>query len=109
LQRISQHHQNNPTSGVQPENLAYIIYTSGSTGKPKGGQIPHRAQVNFLTAMKQKPCFTAQDILLAVTTISFNIAGLELYLSLLVGGKIILSHDIVSGVVKIVNEKPIHN
>jgi amino acid adenylation domain-containing protein len=94
---ISQHPSQNLMSGVQPENLAYIIYTSGSTGKPKGVQIPHRALVNFLTAMKQKPGLTAQDILLAVTTISFDIAGLELYLPLLVGAKIILaSHEVAA-------------
>jgi len=95
--RISQHRQSNPTSSVQPENLAYIIYTSGSTGKPKGVQIPHRALVNFLTSMRQTPGLTNKDTLLAVTTISFDIAGLELYLPLMVGAKIVLaSHDVTA-------------
>jgi amino acid adenylation domain-containing protein len=74
-----------------PENLAYMIYTSGSTGKPKGVQIPHRAVVNFLTSMLREPGFTATDKLLAVTTLSFDIAGLELYLPLLVGGTVVLA------------------
>lgn len=95
--RISQYRQSNPTSGVQQESVAYVIYTSGSTGKPKGVQIPHRALVNLLTSMRRTPGLTEKDILLAVTTISFDIAGLELYLPLLVGARVVLaSHDVVS-------------
>ncbi|NET03815.1 MAG: amino acid adenylation domain-containing protein [Symploca sp. SIO2B6] len=89
--RISQQSRSNPTSDVQPENLAYTIYTSGSTGKPKGVQLPHLGVVNFLTSMAQQPGLTAKDTLLAVTTISFDIAGLELYLPLSVGAKVVLA------------------
>ncbi len=74
-----------------PENLAYVIYTSGSTGKPKGVQISHRALVNFLASMQQTPGIAANDVLLAVTTISFDIAGLELYLPLTVGARVVLA------------------
>ena len=70
--------------------LAYVIYTSGSTGKPKGVQIEHRALVNFLYAMQQEPGLEAGDRLLAVTTLSFDIAGLELFLPLIVGACVIL-------------------
>jgi len=80
-----------PELRAGPENLAYMIYTSGSTGKPKGVQIPHRAVVNFLMSMLHEPGFTAEDRLLAVTTLSFDIAGLELYLPLIVGGRVILA------------------
>jgi amino acid adenylation domain-containing protein len=73
---------------VGPQNLVYLIYTSGSTGKPKGVEIPHRALVNFLESMRQKPGLTDRDILLSVTTLSFDIAGLELYLPLIVGGRV---------------------
>ncbi|HEX6289042.1 MAG TPA: amino acid adenylation domain-containing protein [Herpetosiphonaceae bacterium] len=73
-----------------PDNLAYVIYTSGSTGKPKGVQIPHRAVVNFLHAMRQRPGLTEQDTLLSVTTISFDIAGLEIFLPLTVGARTVL-------------------
>jgi len=72
-------------------NLAYILYTSGSTGKPKGVQIPHRAVVNFLTAMRKQTGMTDADTLLAVTTLSFDIAVLELFLPLTVGASIVLS------------------
>jgi len=75
---------------IDPENLAYAIYTSGSTGKPKGVAIPHRALANFLNSMRQAPGISAQDKLLAVTTISFDIAGLELYLPLTVGASVVL-------------------
>ncbi|HEC84909.1 MAG TPA: amino acid adenylation domain-containing protein, partial [Thioploca sp.] len=87
----------NPVSGAQPDNLAYVIYTSGSTGKPKGVVISHHSVVNFLSAMQDSPGLTEQDILLAVTTISFDIAVLELYLPLLVGAKVVLvSREIAS-------------
>ncbi len=80
----------NPVRLSGPEHLAYMIYTSGSTGKPKGVQISQGALVNFLMAMTEKPGLTESDILLGVTTISFDIAGLELYLPLLVGAKLAL-------------------
>jgi amino acid adenylation domain-containing protein len=80
-----------PTSGVKSDNLAYVIYTSGSTGEPKGVEIPHRAVVNLLTSMAQRPGLSADDVLLAVTTISFDIAALELFLPLTVGGRVVLA------------------
>jgi amino acid adenylation domain-containing protein/non-ribosomal peptide synthase protein (TIGR01720 family) len=79
-----------PESGAGPRDLAYIIYTSGSTGKPKGVQIPHGAVVNFLASMSRRPGMTSADTLLAVTTLSFDIAGLELYLPLVVGARVVL-------------------
>jgi amino acid adenylation domain-containing protein/non-ribosomal peptide synthase protein (TIGR01720 family) len=80
-----------PASGAAPENPAYVIYTSGSTGKPKGVQIPHSAVVNFLNSMRKKPGLTSADTLLAVTTLSFDIAGLELYLPLVTGARLLLA------------------
>ena len=90
-QEIALHSNENPSSTVSPNNLAYVIYTSGSTGKPKGVQICHQSVVNFLTFMRLTPGLTQQDIFLAVTTISFDIAALELYLPLIVGAKIVLA------------------
>jgi amino acid adenylation domain-containing protein len=80
----------NPVSGVTAEQLAYVIYTSGSTGTPKGVQIPHCAVVNFLESMRHQPGLTANDRLLAVTTLSFDIAGLELFLPLSVGARVVV-------------------
>ena len=80
-----------PDSTVQPRNLAYVLYTSGSSGTPKGVAVPHSAIVNFLASMRFEPGFAPADTLLAVTTISFDIAGLELYLPLVTGGRVVLA------------------
>jgi amino acid adenylation domain-containing protein len=77
-----------PGNVATPSDLAYVLYTSGSTGKPKGVEIPHRALVNFLWSMRQRPGICADDCLLQVTTLSFDIAGLEIYLPLLVGARV---------------------
>ncbi len=87
---IAQESAKNPVSRVTTTNLAYILYTSGSTGKPKGVQIPHRALTNFLISMRQEPGLVEQDILLSVTTLSFDIAGLELYLPLITGARVVV-------------------
>jgi amino acid adenylation domain-containing protein len=75
----------------QPSDVAYVIYTSGSTGKPKGVSIPHRAVVNFLTDMQREPGLTMDDVLVAVTTLSFDIAGLELYLPIVTGARVVIA------------------
>ena len=80
----------NPIGGSRVENLAYVIYTSGSTGKPKGVQISHRALTNFLCSMRWHPGLTDEDVLLAVTTLSFDIAALELFLPLAVGSRLVM-------------------
>jgi len=85
-----------PPSGALAENLAYVIYTSGSTGRPKGVQIPHRAVVNLLESMRRIPGLTGDDRLLSVTSLSFDIAGLELYLPLMVGATVILAESAFS-------------
>ncbi|MBD2625734.1 non-ribosomal peptide synthetase [Trichormus variabilis] len=87
---IATHQQNSVNSNIHPNNLSYTIYTSGSTGKPKGVQIAHRNVVNFLTAMQEKLQLTNIDKLLSVTTLSFDIAVLEIFLPLTTGAKLIL-------------------
>jgi amino acid adenylation domain-containing protein/non-ribosomal peptide synthase protein (TIGR01720 family) len=77
--------------GATPANLAYVIYTSGSTGKPKGVGITHAAVVNFLESMRKRPGLASEDTLLAVTTLCFDIAGLELYLPLVCGARLLLA------------------
>jgi len=72
-------------------DLAYVIYTSGSTGRPKGVQIAHRALVNFLTSMQSTLEITSADTLLAVTTVSFDIAALELFLPLIAGARVVIA------------------
>jgi amino acid adenylation domain-containing protein len=80
-----------PAVPSDTDQLAYVIYTSGSTGRPKGVEIAHRALVNFLTAMRHRPGLAAEDVLVAVTTLSFDIAGLELYLPLTSGARVVIA------------------
>ena len=83
----------------EPDDLAYVIYTSGSTGKPKGVEITQLSLVNLLLAMISRPGLAQNDVLLAVTTVSFDIAALELFLPLLVGARIMLAteEDVTDG------------
>jgi len=78
---------------VNSEDLAYVIYTSGSTGKPKGVMVHHGAVTNFLNSMSDKPGITENDMMLAVTTLSFDIAVLELYLPLIVGARVFIANN----------------
>ncbi len=71
-----------------PGSLAYVIYTSGSTGRPKGVELPHRALVNFLSAMAERTGLGPRDVVPALTTLTFDIAGLEIYLPLAVGARV---------------------
>jgi amino acid adenylation domain-containing protein len=86
--RIAQEADHNLGPIATPKDLAYILYTSGSTGQPKGVEIPHRALVNFVSSIRQAPGCTAHDVMLSVTTISFDIFGLELYVPLLAGARV---------------------
>lgn len=76
---------------AEPEGIAYVIYTSGSTGRPKGVKVPHRAIANFVVAMQRQPGLSTSDRLLAVTTLSFDIAVLELLLPLSVGAEVVVA------------------
>jgi amino acid adenylation domain-containing protein len=73
-----------------PDDLAYVIYTSGSTGRPKGVEVAHRGLTNFLAAMGREPGIGADDVMVSVTTLSFDIAGLEIYLPLVHGARVVL-------------------
>ncbi len=88
-----------PEVPVRPEDRAYVMYTSGSTGRPKGVEVEHRNVVSFLEAMQREPGFTAGDVLLAVTTLSFDIAGLEMWLPLSVGARVVVARraEVIDG------------
>ena len=78
-------------SSAGPEDTAYVIYTSGSTGTPKGVLVPHRAVVNLLASVQREPGLTSADTMLAITTLSFDIAVSEVLLPLTVGARIVLA------------------
>jgi enterobactin synthetase component F len=89
--------QQNPAEGAaepdlsSPDGIVYVLYTSGSTGRPKGVQVTHRNLTNFLRAMQLELQPKAADRYLSVTTLIFDIAGLELYLPVTNGARVILA------------------
>lgn len=93
--RISMTRSPNQSFEHVPDDPAYIIYTSGSTGKPKGVVVPHGAVSNFLRAMQELLGVTNHDRFLALTTLTFDIAVLELLLPLAIGAHTeIISRDV---------------
>src|SRR5580692_4599695 len=96
---IAQENTANTQIVCRPRNLAYVMYTSGSTGRPKGVPVVHRSVVNLLSSMQRTVGMTREDVLLAVTTLSFDIAGLEIYLPLISGAHLVIAsaEDVVDG------------
>ena len=80
-----------PSPQASLEDVAYVIYTSGSTGRPKGVLVPVRSVVNLLHFTREKPGMSAKDTVVAITTLSFDIAVFELWLPLAVGARILLA------------------
>ncbi len=80
---------NSPKHG--DDDVAYVIYTSGSTGQPKGVRVAHRSVVNLLASVAREPGMTASDVVLSVTTLSFDIAVSEVILPLTVGARIVIA------------------
>ncbi len=88
--RLAAQPKDNPAPAATSENLAYVIFTSGSTGRPKGVQIAHRALVNFLSSMQREPGIQPTDVLACVTTLAFDIVGIDLYMPLLSGASLVI-------------------
>lgn len=84
---------------VEPQDAAYVIFTSGTTGTPKGVEVAHRSLVNLVTTMAQEPGFDASDVLLAVTTVAFDMSAFEIYTALSAGGTLVVaqSEDLADG------------
>ena len=82
---------------LSADELAYVIFTSGSTGKPKGVEIEHRAVVNMLKSMQRCPGLGTEDRLLAITTLTFDIAVLEIFLPLVCGARVVIAPSSAQG------------
>jgi amino acid adenylation domain-containing protein len=83
--------------GARPEDPAYVLYTSGSTGVARGVLVPHRGLTNLLLSMSRAPGISSGDVLVAVTTSSFDIATLDVFLPLIHGARVVVaSRDTVS-------------
>jgi len=82
-----------PKITIKPDSLAYVIFTSGSTGRPKGVMISHKALLNFTLSIQKKPGISVNDHVLAVTTIAFDIAVLEIWVPLISGATIHIASE----------------
>jgi amino acid adenylation domain-containing protein/natural product biosynthesis luciferase-like monooxygenase protein len=87
----SQQPVHNPRAPVTAHDLAYVMYTSGSTGEPKGVMVNHRSVVNLLWSIRRMIDMHPGDRLLALTTLTFDIAALELYGPLVCGAEVVLA------------------
>ncbi|OPC78626.1 hypothetical protein B4N89_31095 [Embleya scabrispora] len=76
-----------------PDELAYVLATSGSTGRPKGVEIEHRALSNLLASMRDVLACAADSVWLGLTSASFDISAVELYVPLITGGRLVLAED----------------
>ncbi|TSD66543.1 amino acid adenylation domain-containing protein [Inquilinus sp. KBS0705] len=85
-----------PGINVTGQDLAYVLYTSGSTGKPKGVQIAHHSLVNLMYSLQKTPGISSADKMLATATISFDIAGVDIYLPLSWGAEIVLADSLTA-------------
>ncbi|GGZ71919.1 non-ribosomal peptide synthetase [Algibacter mikhailovii] len=93
FENLSEYPNSQPNIAVSNNDIAYLLYTSGSTGKPKGVPVTHKNLVNFLYSMIEEPGIKESDKLLSITTISFDIAGLELFTPLLKGALLVLTNE----------------
>jgi amino acid adenylation domain-containing protein/non-ribosomal peptide synthase protein (TIGR01720 family) len=90
MEDISKQSEENPQSGVTPENLAYVIFTSGSTGRPKGTLLQHRGLCNFITANIRNMSIRAESCVLQFASFSFDASVAEIFTALLAGAKLCL-------------------
>jgi len=85
-----------PAPPTRAEDLAYVIYTSGSTGRPKGVQVTHRALANLLCGMRGVLGPEVAATWLAITSLSFDISALELFLPVVTGGRVVVATEAVA-------------
>lgn len=97
--RIAAHSSAPPARTIAPDDIAYIIHTSGSTGAPKGVMVAHRALANLLWAVRERPGLARDDVFVSVSSIAFDISGLEVFATLSAGARLVLAteREVVDG------------
>jgi non-ribosomal peptide synthetase component F len=93
LDDVTESRNENPGTRATLDNLAYVIYTSGSTGKPKGGEVLHRGVTNVVHSFQELLHFAPEDVLVATTTLSFDIHALELFTPIQAGSRLVIATD----------------
>jgi iturin family lipopeptide synthetase A len=78
---------------INPQDLAYVIFTSGSTGNPKGVMLEHRNLVNFVLSMQEHLALSTTSVVLGLTTFSFDIFVLEVFVALIQGARLVLANE----------------
>ncbi|MFG5410354.1 non-ribosomal peptide synthetase [Piscinibacter sakaiensis] len=79
-----------PTLKLDPNRIASVIFTSGSTGRPKGVMVREGALASFLAALPSHLALGSQDVMLAVASIAFDVAAMELLMPLAIGGRVVI-------------------
>ncbi|WP_188398578.1 non-ribosomal peptide synthetase [Sporomusa sp. GT1] len=74
----------------RPDDLAYVIYTSGSTGKPKGVMLTHRSVVNTILDVNRRFNVGANDKVLALSNLNFDLSVYDIFGILAAGGSIVM-------------------
>ncbi|KAF7767618.1 hypothetical protein PCIT_a3671 [Pseudoalteromonas citrea] len=92
---LTKHSTTAPDINISSEQLAYVLYTSGSTGKPKGVAISHGSLSNFVASMAETFDSNDSHAWLALTSLSFDISGLEIYLPLLHGSTLVIADSVM--------------
>ncbi|WP_043114304.1 non-ribosomal peptide synthetase [Solimonas soli] len=97
--RIAAQRSAAPPRTTAPDDIAYIIYTSGSTGAPKGVMVPQRALANLLWAVRERPGIDRHDVFVSVSSVAFDISGLEVFATLAAGARLVLAteREVVDG------------
>ena len=109
IYKENEENESNPDIYIDPKSIAYLIYTSGSTGKPKGVTISNKSLANFVEGMKHIIDFSPKKVMVSLTTICFDIFGLELWCSLTYGQTLVVANEIEQNVPEELNKLCLNN